>query len=224
MAKANLSTKRLAIDKANLTVIIVVSVAVFVTVFSLVASKSLLSQRAYQAKVISKKEAALKQAKTNVKNSEQLIASYQKFISEPQNTLGGNPQGTGDKDGQNSRIILDALPSKYDFPALTTSLDKLVSGNGFKVSSITGNDDEAAQAANKVSSAPQPIEMPFTVEATVPGVDAKRFMELFERSIRPIEVQKVVATGRANELKITVTAKTYFQPAKNLDVKQEKVK
>lgn len=224
MAKVQISAKRIAIDKANTSILIAVGLSTFIVVFSLIASKALLSQRSYQAKVIGQKETALKQLKTNVKEAEKLDISYQEFNGATTNVLGGNPKGPGDKDGENPRIVLDALPSKYDFPALTTSISKLVSGNGFQLTAVTGTDDEVNQLANQSSESPAPIDMPFTFESKLGANDGKRFMELFERSIRLIQVQKLSITGQEGQLQILVTAKTYYQPAKNLDIKNEVVK
>lgn len=225
MAKTpHLSTKHLAIDKANTSVVIAVSIAAFLIVFCAMASKSLLTQRSYQAKVIAKKETALKQLDTNINEVERLLISYKEFSGATQNVLGGNPKGNADRDGENPRIILDALPSKYDFPAVATSLDKLITGNGFQVKTITGIDDEVNQSANQSSGSPQFIEMPFTFEAIIGNADAKKFMELFERSIRPIQVQKLSVVGKEGSLETTVTAKTYFQPTRNLNIKSEVVK
>ena len=140
------STKRIAIDKAYATLVIAVAVAAFIIMFSLVASKALLGQRSYQAKVIHKKEIARDTLRDNILAAEQLNSSYQSFVNEPINAIGGNPKGDADRDGDNARIVLDALPSKYDFPALTSSLDQLLRGNGLTVVSIDGKDDEVTQS------------------------------------------------------------------------------
>lgn len=219
-----LSSKHLAIDKANSSTILAVSLAVFIVVFSLVASKSLLNQRAYQAKVIGKKEVALRQLDDNVKEVDRLMIAYQEFAGDITNALGGNPTGNAERDGENPRIVLDALPSQYDFPAVATSMSKLVADNGFSLQAISGIDDEVNQAEKQSSENPEPVEMPFNVEATIAGTDGLRFMQLFERSIRPIQVQKLTLSGQGGQLKASVTAKTYFQPQKNLDIKSETVK
>src|SRR6185436_19057656 len=98
-----------------------------ITVFSLMASRGLLGQRSYQARVINEKGKAVKQLQSNVAATKSLVDSYSNFTSLSSNVLGGNPRGTGDKDGDNGKIVLDSLPSKYDFPALTTSLEKILS-------------------------------------------------------------------------------------------------
>lgn len=224
MFQGSFSTKRLAIDKANSTLLIAVSIAVFITVFSLFAGKSLISQGKYQAKVIQKKEKARDQLIANAKSVEQLNASYQEFAGAKENVLGGSPKGTAGHDGENPRIVLDALPSKYDFPALATSIEKLLKENNFAIINFTGTDDEISQATNTTSSNPQAVEIPFSVEVNTSAQSAKNLISLFERSIRPIQLQKLSISGQNEQLKISISAKTFFQPEKNLTIKKEPVK
>ncbi len=222
--KPNLSIKHLAIDKANATLVLVVAITSFIVVFSLVASKSLFSQFQYQSKVIKKQEVTLRRVERNKQEVEKLKTAYAEFDGSTQNVLGGNPKGNGEKDGQNAKIILDALPSKYDFPALATSIDKLVAGNGFKLKEFTGTDDEVAQAGNNGSVSPQAVSIPFNMESEVANADGKKLMENFEKSIRPFQVQKMTITSQGGTLKIGIVGNTYFQPEKKMNVTQETVK
>jgi type II secretory pathway pseudopilin PulG len=221
MADRQPSLKKLAIDKANATLMIVLGAAAFVSVFCLVASKSLLTQRSYQSGVISKKKIALKQLNSDIDEANKLSNSYQVFESSPENVIGGDSSGQDDRDGDNARIVLDALPSKYDFPALATSLEKLLSNKQFRISSIAGTDDEVTQSAAPSSGTPQPVAMPFTVDITTTAASGATLLQLFERSIRPMQIQKLSITGQTDQLKITLNAKTYFQPEKKLDIKTE---
>lgn len=222
--KTQFSMKRIAIDKANKSLIITITISVFLIVFSLVASKTLLSQMKYQSKVISKKENTLKRVNQNVKEVQKLVTSYKEFSSQTVNVLGGNPQGSGDHDGENARIVLDALPSKYDYPALLTSLNKLVQTGGYSLTSVTGTDDEIKQAANSSSATPQPVEMPFSLDANVATQDGVKFLQLFEKSIRPIQIDKVTVQGKGDSIKVTLLAKTYFQPEKKLNITEEVIR
>src|ERR1039458_7758761 len=160
MANQAISTKRLMIDKTNSAIVVITAVAAFVVVFSLIASKTLISQAAYQNRIISAKKVAVSQLKANKLASDHLVASYAAFVGTPQNMLGGSPNGTGAQDGDNAKLILDSLPSKYDFPALVSSLEKLLTSQNLQVQSITGTDDEIAQSSNQSSSKPVPIAMP----------------------------------------------------------------
>src|SRR5690606_10637885 len=115
------------------------------------------------------------------------------FVETPDNVIGGNPSGTGDNDGDNAKIVLDALPSKYDFPALATSLEKILKTRNYQINSISGTDDEVAQSSQ--TTATTPIEMPFELSATGNINTAKDLLVLLERSIRPIQVDTVDISG-----------------------------
>ena len=81
-----ISTKRLAISKANAQMVGIVAVAAFVTVFCLVASKAVFSQNRYQARVISAKEKAHKQLQDNINNYNNLAKAYKSFRCAPRPT------------------------------------------------------------------------------------------------------------------------------------------
>ncbi len=99
------SAKHAMISQAQLRVVAAISLTVFVVVFSLVASKALLSQRSYQARVIEAREKARDQLEANIKAVETVTASYEQFVSSTENAIGGNPAGTGERDGDNARIV-----------------------------------------------------------------------------------------------------------------------
>lgn len=218
------SSKRLLIDKANNMIVLVVAAASFVTVFSLVASRALLSQQAYQARVTSEKEKAVKQLKTNINAVKDLHTAYQAFVSTPDNLLGGNPKGSGDKDGDNARLILDALPSKYDFPALATSLEKLLSLQNFKIQGITGTDQEIQQSTNASSPNPEPVPMPFQISFSGSYASMGFLFQTLERSIRPIQIHTLDLTGRDSDMQATISGQTFYQPAKSLSITTKVVK
>lgn len=218
------SLKRVQITKANTVMVLAIAVAAFVFTFSVIAGKALLNKRAYQAKVISAKEKAVNQLQANIKASNSLAASYKVFVDTPENVIGGNPKGTGDKDGDNAKITLDALPSQYDFPAVASSLEKILTSNNYKVNSISGTDDEVAQQKTEQSNAPQPVVMPFELSVSTDITGAKNLLSLLERSIRPINVQKVSLTGSNAKLEMVVTAQTYYQPGKSVTIETEVIK
>jgi Tfp pilus assembly protein PilO len=225
-ANTPVSNKRQMINKANARIVVFVSVAAFILVFSLVATKTLVSQAAYQNRVISKKRAAVNQLKTDITATAALKTSYKAFVDTPQNVLGGNPLGAGAQDGNNAKIVLDALPSTYDFPGLTTSLEALVAqvGQGVKIDSISGTDDEVAQSANQTSVSPQPVPIPFTIVVEGDYGAIQNVVKVFESSIRPIKLQKLNITGTKDKLTLNISAQTFYQPSKSLNIKKQVVK
>jgi hypothetical protein len=226
MAKAAPAiTKRLAINKANTQMVIVVAAASFVAIFCLVAAKAVWSQYQYQGRVVTAKGKALDQLKLNLKAYQSLSSSYDKFDAQTTNVIGGSRDGTGNSDGSNSAITLDALPDAYDFPALTSSIEKILTNGSFTIGSITGTDDQLNQQANTSSAAPLPVPIPiaFTVtNANYTSVQA--LIATLQASIRPIAIDSLNLAGGANNMSLTVNAHTYYQPATNLTITQKEIK
>ena len=216
-------TKRLLIDRANSTMLVVISITSFVVAFSLIASRSLISQSSYQSRVIKAKEAALKTLKDNNANVKSLVDSYKSFATEKSNILDGSISGTGPLDGDNPTLVLDALPSKYDFPGLTSSLEKLLKDGGYKIDSIGGSDDEIAQG-NTSSDKPAPIVIPFPMSVTTNYQGAQNLLVKLERSIRPIAINQLSLAASGNDLRVSITATTYYQPSKTLKITTKVVK
>ncbi|HVX47973.1 MAG TPA: hypothetical protein VHA05_01305 [Candidatus Saccharimonadales bacterium] len=220
-----ISTKRVAISKANAQMVAVVAAAAFVSVFCLVASNAVFSQNRYQARIISAKEKAHKQLQRNISNYSDLATSYKAFDNASINVIDGNKNGTGDNDGSNSKIILDALPPSYDFPALTSSIEKILSDSHLQVTSITGTDDQVNQQKNTSSPNPQPVEIPFTFtvgHASYSSVN--QLMSKLQHSIRPIQIDTLDASGGQNDMTVTVTAHTYYQPGKAVSITKKVIK
>jgi hypothetical protein len=224
MAKTASFTKRTLITKANSTMVIATAIAAFVVVFSAVASKTLISQASYQNRVIAVKKKALATLESDLSARDSLVASYKTFVGTPQNVLGGNPDGTGDQDGDNAKIILDSLPSKYDFPALATSLEKLISSQGLLIMGINGTDEEITQAVNQSEAEPQPIAMPFQMQVGGSYESIKKLVDVFGRSIRPFQIQKIEISGDEGSMTATIDAQTFYQPEKNLSIRSEVVR
>lgn len=217
-----LSGKRLQIDKANASMVVILAVSAFIAVFSLVASKGLLSQRSYQSRVITEKKKALTQLKANNEAATQLVSAYKTFLSAPDNIIGGIPTGTGDRDGDNAKIVLDALPSKYDFPALITSIEKVLTARNYAIDSIVGVDDELNQVQTADTKV-QPVAMPFDVKILGNLDTAQGVLDVLQLSIRPMELVKIELSGDDAKLTISVNANSYYQPQKSIKITKKVV-
>lgn len=218
------SIKHILIDKSNARVVVTVSIAVFAVIFSLVASKTLWSQAAYQSRVISKKQDAKDQLKENLAAVKELKPSYVAFVGASTNAINGNALGVGPQDGNNAKIILDALPNRYDYPSLITNLETIAAGQGLSLGSIVGVDDAIAQSGNTQNSNPVAVEMPFQISVIGDYAKTQAFIASLERSIRPIRIRTVDITGAQDKLTTNVTAVTYYQPSKSLNTRTEVVK
>ncbi|MDL2341497.1 MAG: type 4a pilus biogenesis protein PilO [Patescibacteria group bacterium] len=221
--KAKKSAKQIQVDKTNTTIVLIVSIAAVITAFSLVSVKALLSQHGYQNRVITAEQKSLKVAKADLVAVDGLNNSYNAFKDSPTNIIGGISKGSGPQDGSNPKIILDALPSQYDFPAMITGLANLLSTHGFKADSVSGIDD-AAQADAATSTSPQPVDIPFQFSVTGSYNSVKDLSSVLERSVRPISVQTMQLTSNGSNVNLSITAKTYFQPGKNLSITPKVIK
>lgn len=216
--KINVSLKHVQIDKANTTAVISVAIAAFVLVFTLFAANALLNQRNYQSRVIDKKEIARDQLRENLDAAESLRASYESFVTTPSNIIGGASDGDGERDGDNARIILDALPSSYDFPALITSIEKILVAENVTINNIAGTDDELTQ---RDLLGDLPVEIPFSVGITGNYGSIQALVDSFERSIRPFNINRLSLRGDDESLRLELQVHSYFQPEKRFTVESE---
>lgn len=210
--------KRLQLDKAKTTIFIIVAGASIVSVGSLMVSRSLWQNTSYMGKVADKREDALKQLEENKVSVTALAESYESLVDENPNLLGGVPDGEGERDGNNATLILDALPNEYDFPALASSLEKLLIG--YTINSIEGVDDAIIQ---QTAAASGPVDMPFGVEVVTTYDSFKNLVGTFRRSIRPIAITKLELSGTNAALQVSIEAKTYYQPQLGLQIVDEQV-
>lgn len=218
-------TKRVAITKTQARMVVIVAVASFITIFCLVAAKTVFSQTRYQARVTSAEDKAHAQLQENISAFKSLSSSYNSFVSNSTNVIGGSSTGSGNNDGDNATIILHALPDTYDFPALTASIEKILTDRGFQISGISGTDDQLNQQSNTSSASPQPVSMPFSFSIDHASYSSVgQLMTALQESIRPIQVDSLSLSGGNSDMTVTVNAHTYYQPALNLTVTKKVIK
>jgi len=227
------NSKRKAVDRTKTELFAIVAGSAVISVFCLVAARSYLNQASFLNRVADAKEKTLTQLEKNREATEDLVTAYKTFSASDPNLIGGSKTGTEDRDGDNGKLILDALPSKYDFPALTASLEKLL--KGYTINSITGTDasttDTASQTASTTTTsttttAPEtPVAIPFTLDATSDFKGMNNLVTSFERSIRPFNfVTFEMKSTTGNNVQATITANTFYLPEKSLNLGSKVIK
>lgn len=201
-----LGGKRQAIAKAKSTVLTTVVIASIVISFSLVTLNFLWDLRGYNTRVLGQKQEARKTLEANVESAEQLKTRFEMFES-------------GDI---KSKDILDALPSKYDFAALITSIDVLARRSGMALDGFIGVDDSDNAADSMVE--PQPVEIPFSVVVIGRYDDLEKFVRNLQRSIRPMRVDSIAISGNDKNIKAEISLTTYYQPAAVINVEYKEVR
>ncbi|MDQ3123602.1 MAG: hypothetical protein M3Q14_02880 [bacterium] len=236
MANPPKNTKKAQVDKSKTLIFATVTMASIVVVALLMVSKGLWGQASYLGRVADKKEVAVNQLEANKAAVDALKTSYQTFESQDPNLLGGKPAADGDRDGSNASLVLDALPSKYDFPAVASSLEKLLFG--YEINAVSGAATSAVvtpapvtttttgttTATTQATTPTGPTEIPFSFEVTTNYNGFKQLINSFKRSIRPFHITKVELSGTNNALDVTVEGKTFYQLEGGLKIVSEEVK
>lgn len=212
-SKFQFSNKHIKIDKNYAKMVGAIAASSAVIIFCLVVSGSLFKQIQYQNKVIGLRDKAAKQLKANVDSAGKLVAAYEAFDGATESVLANSDK--------NSKIILDALPSKYDYPALATSLEYLVKQSGMEFKGIIGVDKAADAEQNSVS--PTVSDMPFELTVSGDFATSKKFITNLERSIRPFSISEMTISGGDKSLMVNIKGTTYYQPEKKLEIKQQTV-
>lgn len=221
-SRTHTSIKHDIISRDSTRIVVAVAITVFLIVFCGFAIKTLFSQSLYHNRVISEKEKTLDRLKQNKDALETLEQSYNAFVSEPENILGGNPNGLGPIDGNNRKIVLDALPGKYDYPALSSSFEKILVEGGYNVGSIGGAEQrnvEQTATANVT-----PIEIPYKFTFTSTLEETKTLLRTLESSIRPMHVDRLsVQIGGEGILTTSVTLHTFYTQPKTFELGSKEI-
>ena len=219
--------KGLKTSKSKTRLVAIVAIATIITVFCLVSAKTLFSQATYNKRVLDARHEALTQLEANVGAADQLMGQYQIFQTGNNTNIIGGKNSTDPSlappNGDNARIVLDALPSKYDFPALISSVAKILDNNGFTNQSVEGKD-----LSNTINSDPTPKPELATITLVVTGTGNYKavgtLVKDFERSIRPFDITKVEVKGSESNMSVSLTMDTYFQPALSLTLSTKEIK
>jgi hypothetical protein len=221
MAEKKVSIKHLQIDKNQSTMLAVIAVAVVVVVFSLFATKSMITKAFYQKRALHARQDVAATLKSNYTAAQTLFTQYKNFANQDPNILGGTVGGSTNLDGQNAVVVLDALPSTYDAPALATSVEKIMSGRNITINSLTITDDPTTNS-DTPQTTPKPKSITFSFEGTTNFAGGAQLLQDFERSIRPFDINTLEISGTDTQLKLSVGMTTYFQPAKSLNLQATK--
>ncbi len=198
--KPAIITKRDLIKKTSTKIFIAVAVAAVVVSFSLVALNFLWSLSGHYQRVVSQKDEASRVLSQNIENIELLQNSF--IVLE----AGEVDAGT----------VLDALPSRYDFPALATTIESLVARNDVVLESFSGDDIEVD--AIQFETEPMPIEIPFSLSVKGSYSSIREFISEIHLTIRPIRIINIELEGYYDAMEATMRAITYYQPRTSLEV------
>lgn len=220
---SRVTSKQTQAQRAKSTSMAIIIAASTIVVFCLVATNVMLSNAFHQRRVLADKQTAVKQLEVNINDINTLASQYKAFSSASTNIIGGSANGAGPSDGSNTQIVLDALPSQYDFPGLTASVEKILTNRSVQLQSISGTDNESATTAKPLPN-PTPITMSFSFGATSSYRNIKRVFDDFQKSIRPFHVVSLQLSGTDAQMTVNASVNTYYQPTKTLSIISKEIK
>ncbi len=209
--------KRQQIEVAGRVVFVWIAIAAAALSFCAATGQFLLAKWLHNNKVITAKHQAVGILSSSLGNAKELTQEVDALVANE--ALASVKTEATDP---NTKSVLDALPTTFDPAALATSLQQAIlnrSGVGIDNISVP---QEVGEATPVVDSIPQEMAFSFTVSGSYEQI--KQAVLDVERTIRPMRITSFNLVGSDQDLRASVDAVTYFQPAKSVELKKETVK
>lgn len=210
--------KRQQIESASRTMFIWVAVASVAISACVVAAQFFFQRLTYNQRVINAKVVAADTLSKNLESAKKLQQEVDALVgNQDLSSVKTNPADP------NTKSVLDALPSKADSTALATSLQQaILSRSSVVIESITVPPETAATEGATPDSKPVEQRFSLTVSGSYDKITA--MIKDLERTIRPIKIIAINLNGSSADMRVTVEAITYYQPAKTTNVKEQVIK
>lgn len=209
------TTKHALIEKASTQVFVTVAIASIVVSMSLVFLNILWGTAQFNTRVQDAQEIARDTLEANLEAVPSLAESFNNL------ELGDDLIPDQPEDKENSEVVLDALPSVYDFPELATSVNNLAKLSSVKMTEFAGEDITESATSAAVDPEPQPVSFSVEVEGSYSAI--AKFLRGIENSIRPMNVKSINLAGSRTKLIVAVTVETVYQPAVDLTIQKRTI-
>lgn len=222
--KAVLTGKRQQIAHSNKMMFLWVAGASVVVAFALVASIFLIKQMVFQTKIIAAKAETNNMLQDNIDTAPELKKEVEKLIANPNLT---DARAKAEKN--NLSVIFDALPYVADDIGFGSSLQSvLLSGLGtpenITINSLSSSTAEEGEevAGTAIPEGAQELAFSFTITGS--DKDIQEILKRFDRSIRPIQIDSLsLQAGEGGKVTASIQARTFYQPAKSLELTNKTV-
>jgi len=222
--------KRQQISNANRTMFMWVAAVSAVVGIAIVGSVLLYQKAAFNERVLGVKDKTV----STLRNNNKVVPELENKIRE-MNTNKALSEAMAPNQTQPIRVVLDALPSEANSPALGSSLQsKFLNDPALKIESLTvdpviGVESQTANNVEDASStapaAANEITFRFSVSADINNANAlKDLLQRLERSIRAIDITSLQIEAQSNRLVLSVEGRAFYEPAKTVQLKEETLK
>ncbi len=231
MASDQLIRKRSQISRASKTMFIWVAVASVIVSFAAVASVFLVQKLAFNIKVINEMNTTVSRLDGNNKAIKKLQTEIR--VLDTNTALATSKANSSD---QSLQVILDALPSEANSLALGASLQtRLLAGiegltlESLNVTPVAGvesiaNDDGSVSSSEETDDEEVAPSIDFSFVVSGNQASLKQVLNNLERSIRTIHVLSVQIENQDAQQIMTVNARAFYQPAREVKLYDTVVK
>ena len=221
--------KRQQISNANRTMFAWVAAVSAVVGIAIVGSILLYQKAAFNERVLSVKDKTVSTLRENNK----VVPDLEDKIRQ-MNTNQALKDSMGANQTQPIRVVLDALPSEANSPALGSSLqtkflnDPALRIESLSVDPVVGVESQTSsnvQDASSSSTSANEITFRFAVSVDINNANAlKELLQRLERSIRAIDITSLKVEAQSNRLLLSVEGRAFYEPAKTVQLQEKAVK
>jgi len=208
--------KRQQVIVANKKVFMWVAIAALIITVCIVVSQFFFRQFMHNLDVIAAKSATNKTIVQNKENVKTVVAKVDAMLANENLSKARANQGD-----RNFQVILDALPATGDAATFANSLANVIlPPANASISSLSAGVQGASvatvPAAQGSESTPQML--PFVVGLSGNADQFQEALRRIERTIRPINVTKIMITGDTSTSSMTLDGNTYFLPSVQINL------
>jgi hypothetical protein len=208
--------KRQQIEKAGKTMFLWVALASAIVGIAGVLSVTLIKQMMFNQEVIGEMSQTLSNLRENNKVAQELKDNIR--VKNTNQALVDTPRLKG---SEPISVVLDALPSRANSAALGASLEqKLLVVDGVSLQSLVVDQIAEGDAGDGGSE----IGFSFNVETNRNSVGKLReVLTNLQRSIRAIDITSVTIEQQGESISMSVDAKAFYLPEKQVELNEKKV-
>lgn len=215
--------KRQQIASANKMIFVWVIVASVAIAFCAVTMQFLIRQAIFNQKIIGAKLETQGTLSKNIENVNKLKQNVDALEADTRlASVKANPEDT------NLKVVLDALPTTDDRTALGASLQQVIlPKSGVDVSGLTtisAGGETAIAFEGAEAEAPTIPTADFSFDATGSYDSVKVVLGDLERTIRPMNVQKLALQSADGQIKATVEGVSYYSPQVTVKLGKKTIK
>lgn len=220
-ASKEIVSRRSIIISSGRVMFLWVAGASVLVVAALVVLFYVFKQFSFNNEVITAKWKASDTLKSNVTSYKELKKNVDNLVANDALASVRNPNG------DNLQTIVDALPVSEDTTAFAVSLQNIIaprSAVALQSVMVPPSDNQTPDGKIVSVSSDQPVELTYNIESIGSYESTQSFLVNLERTIRPVYIKSIELTGSDATLRTVISLKTYYQPAKDVNVTMKDLK